>query len=369
MNETDTRPQPPTATATAEEPAERKGNGRRRIGLVLLALILIGAVTGAWLWYKSKVELTTDDAFIESHIHMISARVPGQVVAVPVADNQKVAAGDLLVDLDPADYRARVAKAEAGLERARNATGEEQAAVDAAQAALSQARARLDQATTDLQRGKALFAHDVIPKERLEQLQTAHKVAQAAMEQVRQKLRAARAKLGSVVADGRRARIAERAADLQLAQLNLGHTRIVAPVAGYVTRKSVQIGNNVQAGQPLLALVELEQPWIVANYKESQLTHLEPGQRVDFSVDAFPGRIFTGQVDSIMAGTGAAFSLLPPENATGNYVKVVQRVPVKIAIDPASDPQHQLRVGMSVVPTIYTGRSLGDIIDQLNPFD
>jgi len=369
MSETETRPQPPAADSPTEEPAEKKGNGRRRIGLILLTLILTGILTGAWLWYKSKVELTTDDAFIESHIHLISARIPGQVTAVPVADNQKVAAGDLLVALDPADLKARVAKAEAVLERARNATDEEQAAAAAAQAALDQAQVHLDQATTDLQRGKALFDHDVIPRERLDQLQTAHKVARANLEQARQKLRAARAKLGNVDADGRQARIAERAAELELARLNLSYTRIIAPVAGYVTRKSVQIGNNVQPGQPLLALVELEQPWIVANYKESQLTHLEPGQRVEFNVDAFPGRTFTGQVDSIMAGTGAAFSLLPPENATGNYVKVVQRVPVKIAIDPASDPQHLLRVGMSVVPTIFTGRSLGDILVHLNPFN
>jgi membrane fusion protein (multidrug efflux system) len=124
----------------------------------------------------------------------------------------------------------------------------------------------------------------------------------------------------------------------------------------------------VQAGQALLTLVQLDDPWVVANYKESQLTHVEPGQKVTFTVDTYPGVTFNGWVESIMAGTGSAFALLPPENATGNYVKVVQRIPVKILIDRASDPQHLLRVGMSVVPTIYTGRSLGDIIGHLNPF-
>jgi len=367
MSETQTQPLPGPKADTEAKPAE-KGNGRRRIGMVLLTLALLGTATGAWLWYKSKVELTTDDAFIESHVHQISSRVPGQVIRVPIVDNQKVAAGELLIALDSADYQARLDKAEAAQARAQNATDEEQAAIGASEAAVTQARARLGQADTDLERGKALFAQEVIPKERLDQLQTVREVALATLEQVRQELRAAQARIGTTAVGGLQARIAERAAEVKLARLNLAYTQVFAPVAGYVTRKSVQVGNNVQAGQPLLALVELEQPWIVANYKESQLTHLEPGQRVEFRVDAYPGKTFTGRVDSIMAGTGASFSLLPPENATGNYVKVVQRVPVKIVVDPASDPQHQLRIGMSVVPTIFTGRSLGDIIGHLNPF-
>lgn len=373
MNATENQPQEEENTPAAEQPEENNGNGngkrRRRIGLVLLLLILAGVTTGSWLWYKSKIELTTDDAFIENHIHRISARIAGQVVAVPVTDNQQVAAGELLVALDPADYKAQVAKAEARLKLAQNTIEEEQAAVAAAAASVKRMQAQFDQATSDLARGEALYAREVIPKERLEQLKTAQQVAKASLEQARQQLRAAKARFGATGSSGQQARIAERTAELELARLNLSYTRIGAPVSGYVTRKSVQIGNNVQPGQSLLAIVELEQPWIIANYKESQLTHLEPEQRVEFSVDAYPGRIFSGKVDSIMAGTGAAFSLLPPENATGNYVKVVQRVPVKITIDPASDPQHQLRVGMSVVPTIFTGRSLGDIIGHLNPFN
>ncbi|WP_020676788.1 HlyD family secretion protein [Geopsychrobacter electrodiphilus] len=368
MSETDNQTPALTKQVDNNENAA-KGNGRRRIGLVLAVLILSGVLTASWLWYKSKVELTTDDAFIESHIHLISARVSGQVATIAVADNQKVAAGDLLVVLDPARYQAQVAKAEALLAQARNTTGENQAIIGAQEAAVNQARARLSQAKTDLQRGTALFAHEVIPQERLDQLKTAQRVAQATLEQARQELHAAKAKLGDAGVGGEQAKIAERTAELELAKLNLAYTRIFAPVAGYVTRKSVQVGNNIQTGQPLLALVALDNPWIIANYKESQLTHLEPGQRVDFRVDSYPGQIFSGRVDSIMAGTGAAFSLLPPENASGNYVKVVQRVPVKISIDPSSDPQHQLRIGMSVQPTIYTGRSLGDILATLDPFN
>ena len=369
MEELVTKPQPSDPQTAPGKVPETKGNGRRRIGLVLLILVLTGVLTGSWLWYKSKVELTTDDAFVESQIHLIAPRVSGQVIDIPVEDNQQVAVGDRLVSLDPAGFQARLAKAEAALARARNATDEEQAAMAVAEAMLSQAQTRLDQATIDLERGKALFTREVIPKERLDQLQTARQVALSTREQARQELRAAQAKFGAAGSNGLQARIAESNAELELARLNLSYTQILAPVAGYVTRKSVQIGNIVQPGQPLLALVQLEQPWIIANYKENQLTYLKPGQRVEFKVDAYPGQTFTGKVDSIMAGTGASFSLLPPENATGNYVKVVQRIPVKISINPDSDPQHVLRVGMSVVPTIFTGRRLGDIIGQLNPFD
>lgn len=347
----------------------KPGNGgRRKIGLVLLILILTGIVTGAWFWYKSKIEISTDDAFVQGHIHRISARVPGHVIKVPLVDNQQVATGDLLVELDDADYRAKVANAAALVELARNETSGDYARINAAKAALQQAEARLKQAGLDLARGEALFAREVIPREQLEQLQTAHKVAAGAAAEARENLAQARTAVGAAQNGDLEARVARRAAELELARLNLVYTRIVAPVDGYVTRKSVEVGNNVSAGQPLLNLVQLDELWVEANYKESQLTHVEPGQKVTFTVDTYPGASFNGRVDSIMAGTGAAFSLLPPENATGNYVKVVQRIPVKIVIDRDSDPQHLLRVGMSVVPTIYTGRSLGDIIGHLNPF-
>jgi len=348
----------------------KSGGGRRRkVGLVLLGLILAGAATGGWFWYKSKIEVTTDDAFVQTHIHQISARVPGHVLQVPPADNQRVAAGDLLVELDAADYHARVANAGAMVAIARNEASEDYARINAALATLQQAEARRRQAGLDLARGEGLFAREVIPRERLEQLQTADRVAAGALAEARENLAMARAAVGAAQNGDLEARVARRQAELDLARLNLSYTRIVAPVSGYVTRKTVEVGNNVQAGQPLLTLVQLEDPWVVANYKESQLTHVEPGQRVTFSVDTYPGVTFRGRVDSIMAGTGAAFSLLPPENATGNYVKVVQRIPVKILIDRDSDPQHLLRVGMSVVPTIFTGRSFGDIVGHLNPFN
>ena len=353
---------------TAVAAVRQTNGGRRKVGLVLLCLVLLGVTAVGWFWYKSKIEVTTDDAFVQAHIHQVSARVPGHVVSVPLVDNQQVAAGDLLVMLDDADYRARVANASAQVEIARNETSGDYAQINAAEAALQQAEARHIQANLDLARGEALFAREVIPRERLEQLQTAQKVADGAAAEARQNLARARTAVGADKTGSTEAWVARRVADLELAKLNLSYTRIVAPVSGYVTRKAVEVGNNVQAGQPLLTLVQLEEPWVVANYKESQLTHVEPGQKVTFTVDTYPGATFNGRVDSIMAGTGSAFALLPPENATGNYVKVVQRIPVKILIDRDSDPKHLLRVGMSVVPTIYTGRTFSDITSHLNPF-
>ncbi|HEX2770549.1 MAG TPA: HlyD family secretion protein [Geobacteraceae bacterium] len=349
-------------------PPPRTGNGRRRAGIILMLLVVVGVVSGFWLWCKSKTHVMTDNAFIESHIYSISARVPGTVAQVPVIDNQPVKIGDLLVEMDANDYRTRMQNATAQLDVARNETSGNYAQVDAARAALNSDKAKLEQAEMDLARGKALFKKEVIPKEQLDRLETARKIAAAKLIETEGSVRRALAILGLTGAGGKDAQIDRKKAELEESRLNLSYTRIYAPADGNITRKSVEPGNNIQAGQPLMALVALNEAWITANYKERQLTHLAPGQKVEFKVDAFPGRKFTGVVDSIMAGTGAAFSLLPPENATGNYVKVVQRIPVKILINKESDPQHLLRVGMSVVPSILTGLKLGDILKELNPF-
>jgi membrane fusion protein (multidrug efflux system) len=360
----------PAAEVRGGPPAspQRPGYGRKRAGFILLLLVVCGAVSGFWLWSRSKTHVTTDNAFVDSHIYSISARVPGTVKRVLVIDNQPVKKGDLLVEMDPSDYQTREQNAMAQLNIAKNETLSNYAQVDAARAAFNSDKAKLEQAELDLERGKALYKKEVIPKEQLDRLETAHRIAAAKLVETEGSVRRAMAILGLTGAGGRDAQIIRRKAELEESRLNLSYTRIYSPADGYITRKSVETGNNIQTGQPLMALVSLNEAWITANYKERQLTHVVPGQKVEFTVDAFPGRKFTGVVDSIMAGTGAAFSLLPPENATGNYVKVVQRIPVKILINNESDPQHVLRVGMSVVPTILTALRLSDIVRDLNPF-
>jgi membrane fusion protein, multidrug efflux system len=367
----ETQPKEQRATSRPEGPAPEpsKSTGRkRRAGIVILILVLAAAGIGLSWWVGSKTHIETDDAFIEARIHSVSAKVSGTVRRVLVQDNQPVKKGELLMELDPEDYRVSQSSAQAELEMARNETSGDYARVASARAKVDLSRARLDQALLDLQRGKALFAKDVIPKEQLDRLETSRKIAAAQFKEAAEEQRKEQASIGLTVTGGKEARIAQKQAKLDEAGLKLSYTRVYAPADGYVTRKEVEPGNNLQPGQPLMAVVALEDEWVTANYKESQLTHVQPGQKVEFRVDAYPGRKFTGSVESIMAGTGAAFSLLPPENASGNYVKVVQRIPVRIAIDKTSDPKHLLRVGMSVVPSILTGRKLGDILKELNPF-
>ncbi|HJV35380.1 MAG TPA: HlyD family secretion protein [Geomonas sp.] len=343
------------AAAAEEENTGKKGmSKRRRGGIVLLVIIIVGAVLGVRQWMHAKTHIETDDAFIESHVHSVSSRIPALVKTVAVRDNQFVHKGDLLVELDDSDFRARMKTAAASVEVAKNETSGDYAQVDAAKASVGLASATLEQADLDLKRGQKLYAKEVIPKEQLEKLTTARRVAEMRLKEAQESERRAEAMLGMAGSGSREARVAQKQGELQTAALNLSYTRIVAPTDGYVTRKSVEAGNYVQPGQALMALVTLDDAWVTANYKESQLTHVRPGQQVEFKVDSYPGHVFRGTVDSIMAGTGAAFSMLPPENATGNYVKVVQRIPVKIAIDRKSDPEHLLRVGMSVVPTILT---------------
>jgi len=349
---------------------ERQGSGRRHKAL---AVFLILVIAGSWFGFKwlirSKTHIETDNAFIEARIVPISAKVPGTVTRVLVNDNQFVKQGDLIVELDDRDYRVKVTQTEAGVGMAENETGGEYQKVEGARAGLQSARATYDQAVLDLTRGEALFSREVIPKEQLDRLKTAKRVADSKLKEAAEALKRAQAEAGLSVRDGNKARILQRRAQMDEAKLQLSYTKVFAPRDGYITRKSIEPGTNIQAGQSLMALVPLQDAWITANYKESQLTYIRPGQKVEFTVDTYPGRTFNGSVDSIMAGTGAAFSLLPPENATGNYVKVVQRIPVKIVIDTTSDPEHLLRVGMSVIPTVLVGRSTADILKDLNPFN
>ena len=329
---------------------------KKLLGWVAIFLALACAVSvGARLWFLSSTHIKTDNAFIQSHIHLVSSRIPAMVKRVAVTDNQFVHKGELLVELDAADYQARVKVASATLDMARNETSSDYAQLESARAGVGLALARLDQANLDLARGEELYTAQIIAKEQIEKLITARKIAQLQLREVQEAERRAKAVIGLSGVVPNNARVAQKQSELETASLNLSYVRVVAPADGYITKKNVEPGNYVQPGQSLMALVRLEDAWVTANYKESQLIKVKPGQKVTFTVDTFPGRTFNGTVESIMAGTGAAFSMLPPENATGNYVKVIQRIPVRIAINRGSDPDHLLRVGMSVVPTILTG--------------
>lgn len=327
-------------------------NGKARI--IFLLLIITGCSGGLWWWTYSRDRVSTDDAFVDSHAFTVSPRVPGRVFDVFVNDNRHVKKGELLLSLDPSDYEIQVKEAEASLLMAKNETSGEYAQIEVAKAGVDQAKAAFEQAMLDFKRGQALYEKEVIPKEQLDRLSTVCKVAEAKVVEIQGRLNREEANLGLGKNGSKEARIAQREAKLTQAKLNLSYTKVYATSDGYITKKAVEPGNFVQPGQALMSIVDLGNIWITANYKESQLTEVKPGQNVEFEVDTFPGKRFKGKVDSLMAGTGSAFALLPPENASGNFVKVVQRVPVKILIDSAGQTEHILRVGMSVVPTILT---------------
>ena len=280
---------------------------KQKVIKILAGIVIIGLVGGVIYIMHNLGRETTDDAYIEGRIHTIAPKVTGTALKVNVEDNQLVKKGDLLVEIDPLDYILKVKEAAANLE-VRKAT--------------------LEQSVRDRDRAESLFTGKVIPKEKYEFALTAYNLAKAQMSAARQLL--------------------------DISRQSLRYTKIYSPVDGYVTKKSVEIGNQINAGQPLMAIIGLNDIWLSANYKETQLKKVKKGQRVLIKVDTYPGKVFTGKVDSIMAGTGAAFSLFPPENALGNYVKVVQRIPIKIIFDKDTDQEHVLRIGMSCVPTIIT---------------
>ncbi|GAB4337111.1 MAG: HlyD family secretion protein [Candidatus Abyssubacteria bacterium] len=320
---------------------------------ILVVLVCMALVVTVYFWRRAQIYVSTDDAYVHGHIHVVSARVAGVVTEVLVDDNQQVEEGQLLVRLDPEPFEVSVRDAEAALELARNEVAQMRAAVEAAQARLALARATLHQAERDLTRAETLVRDGVASKEALDKALTNRDVAAAGVKAAQEELRRAQAALGTTGPDGVHPLIKKRQAELAQAKLNLSYTEIFSPARGHVTRKTVEVGNRIQPGQPLMSVVPLDDLWVVANYKETQLERVKVGQPVEIEVDTYPGLTLTGRVESIMAGTGAVFSLFPPENATGNFVKVVQRIPVKIVLDESSNP-HVLRVGMSVVPTIDT---------------
>jgi membrane fusion protein (multidrug efflux system) len=301
--------------------------------------------------------------------------VPGTVSALFVDDNQFVRKGEILVDIDGRDYAVGVREARSAFEAEQAKKTQLATQVDvavkqlqeyafrkeAAAANLQLQEANLRQAGDDLQRARKLFERSIIPEAQREKAQTVYDVASAQVEAARKQLRQAEAAVQtqrSMIAQAEAAFktqgsvVAQKGEALHGEELRLSYTRLISPAEGYIAKRTVEVGNQIQAGQPLMAVVPLDDVWIVANYKETQIGRIQPGQSVKIEVDGFPGRTFVGTVDSIMAGSGSVFSLFPPENATGNYVKVVQRIPVKILLDKKSDPHHVLRVGMSVVPTV-----------------
>ncbi|MBT8490168.1 MAG: HlyD family secretion protein [Deltaproteobacteria bacterium] len=349
---------------------------RKLIAISLFSVIVIMGIIAISMYLEyRKTHITTDDAFVDGRIHVIASKVPGTVKTIYVRDNEFVGKGKLLADIDDRDYIVRVEQAESTLNAERAKLRELSTTVDVATKRLSEVRfgiesaaaqlrlqeANFKQAEQDLTRARRLFAKHIMPEEQFEKTKTGYDIAVARLEAAKDQQRQAEASRETQKAviiqaksafQSQKSKIKQKEAILKAEKLQRSYTKIYAPSEGYLTKKTVEIGNQIQAGQPLMAVVPLNNIWIKANYKETQLEHIKPGQEVKIKVDTYPGKAFFGRVESIMAGTGSVFSLFPPENATGNYVKIVQRIPVKIILKKGTDPDHIFRIGMSVVPTI-----------------
>jgi membrane fusion protein (multidrug efflux system) len=361
--------------------------------LPLLALVVV--VAGVIVWRYYAVRESTDDAQIDGHIDPISARLSGTVLRVYHEDNETVEAGTLLVELDPKDFQVAVDRARADLANAQASALAAQVGVplttttssnqlvaanaavraadrevQAAQARVQEAQANFTKASADLKRMQELVEKDEVSRQQYDAAVAAAASAKATLEgaqasvastesqaaqaraqadaahTVPEQIRATRARAGAAAAD-----VQKYQAALEQAELNLKYTKLYAPVTGILSKRNVETGQVIQAGQPLFSIVDLDNLWVTANFKETQLREMHPGQKASIKVDAY-GRTYNGSVESIGGATGSRFSVLPPENATGNYVKVVQRLPVRIRFDKGQDPAHALRPGMSAEPTV-----------------
>jgi membrane fusion protein (multidrug efflux system) len=339
----------------------------RRILLALVIVVVVTIVSGPairyYRFYMSHV--STDDAYVDGTVGLVSARISGTVVRVYVSDNWEVSAGQLLVDLDPRDYQVRVDELQARLDRAHQVVDQMFAQVDAAQSGLKLADSELAQAQIDYDRARTLRDQKVVSREYYDQAFTALRVAAAEKALAQHQVEQTQAALGGA-AEGRerydRPVVGQAQADLEEARLDLSYTHIRATTTGIITHKSVDVGDRVQAGQPLMAIVPISRLYVTANYKETELTDVRVGQQALIWADIYPGYVYHGHVDSIAMGTGAAFALLPPENATGNWVKVVQRVPVKVILNSPPPADKPLRIGLSVEVAVDISDTRGPLL-------
>jgi membrane fusion protein, multidrug efflux system len=361
----------PSAPAQAAPSDMPRAPGRAWFGstLVRLAVLLAAGVivvlfTSQWnRWVGLSVRQVTDDAYVRGDITPLSAQVEGYVRHVPVNDFQRVKQGELLVEIEDDNYRARVAQAEADLlgaqaaiENLKAQKAAQHSQVAEAEGAINATQADVERTRLEASRQRTLLATTFGTRQKVEQADAEAQRFAATLARNQAALDAQRRQLAVLDTQESQLRAEAKAkqAMLDLAKINLGYTRIVAPVDGMVSERGVRDGQYVHAGTQLISVVPLDNVWVVGNYKETQLTHVAIGQRAEIRVDTFPGILVNATVDSIAPASGAQFSLLPPDNATGNFTKVVQRIPVKLGIGHDNPLAGKLRPGMSVIATILT---------------
>ncbi len=351
-------------SAAYSESSDAPSSKKRFVLPIVGLLVLLGLGWGVKQWMYGRSHESTDNAQVDGHLVPVLAKVSGYVSKVTVDENDVVRGDSVLVRIDEREYAVRLAQADAELAAARatagggGVAGQAEAAVQnasgqraALEAGISAARANATKANADLQRMRELVAKQVVSRQQLDAAQAAADAARAQLSAAERSAGAAGAGVVNAQAGVRlaQARLQSAQAARDNAQLQLSYTKVTAPAGGMITRKQVEVGQLVQAGQPLLSIVSDTGVWVTANFKETQLSDLKVGQPVELEVDAYGGCSARGKVESVSAATGAKFALLPPDNATGNFTKVVQRVPVRIAVSEGCGKDHPLRPGMSVV--------------------
>ena len=343
---------------------QKKGGKKKLIFPIILAIVLVGGLIFGikeYIFY-SKHE-TTDDAQVDADISPVVARVTGYVKDIRFVDNQFVHAGDTLVVLDDRDYQVKVQQALAALTATKQNVDVSQVQVNEARTSIATAQANVEQAKVavwkaneDFTRYENLYNDHAITKAQYDDAKAAKESAEAALKiaQTQVPTQTKRVDVNERQVGATASNLATRQADVDFAKLQLSYTVIIAPSSGIVSKRNIQLGQLVQAGQTLFAIVNEKGIYVTANFKETQMEPLKIGQKVDVSVDAYPDSTFHGQIESFSGATGAKFSLLPPDNATGNFVKVVQRVPVRVKLENDSSAVHLLRPGMSVDVVVYT---------------
>ena len=346
---------------------QNKRHGRKKLSvkwsirlLIVICLLVVAAAFTPDIIYLLSHE-STDDAYFRSTIVPVSAEVAGRVTKIFAKDNQPVHAGDVLLTIDPRDYRLALALKKEALETARAEKLRQEANIVEAQkdlavtqAGLADALVNENFAATEKKRYDGLAHLGAVAQHKYEQMKTTWQTSQARQMAAVAAVAKAEAAIKTLQAGlaAQESKIKEAAAKVDVAELALSRATVKAPITGRISQKNVDEGKYVQVGQPLLALVNPKNTWISANFKETQIEKIKVGQEVDIKVDAYPDLVLKGHVDSFQTGTGAVFSLLPPENATGNFVKIVQRLPVKIMVDSPMDPAHPLWPGLSAVPSV-----------------
>jgi membrane fusion protein (multidrug efflux system) len=367
-------PSPPPPPPPAPKPAALEAPTARRkrlpfellvrVVIILVALAVVVLLTTQWdTWTGARNRQSTEDAYIRGDITPLSAKVDGYIRDVAVGDYQVVKAGDLLVEIENNDYRAHVAQAYADWLGAEAAVGNlkarkdlQHAEIDQAQSTIAVTQADVDRTKQELQRQRNLLASSYGTAQKVEQALADQKRFEATLVKNQAEYEAARRQMGVLDTEEIQLRADAKAkhAALELARITLGYTWIAAPVDGLLGERGVRPGQYVHAGTQVISVVPLSNVWVVANYKETQLTHVAIGQKAEITVDTFPNVVVHGKVVGISPASGSQFSLLPPDNATGNFTKVVQRLAVKIALDPDNPLAGKLRPGMSVIATVIT---------------